>query len=348
MHTTNGMSRRRFLGGAVSAALGTAVLRMTHAQAQAPSSAVRPCAVAVERGDSRAGNILQALKRIEPQVREAVAQRKRVVIKPNMVAVDNALASTHSECLEGILEFLSPFVKEEILIAESPASGSAAEGYANLDYLRLEKAYRVRFADLDAEPFSIHHMVNERHRPVPVRISSVLADDEAYVISAAVMKTHDRAVVTLGLKNVAVGAILKDSGFRWGPNSQGKSDKPAVHGGKDNEGIHFNMLRLAETLSPDLTVLDGFVGMEHNGPTGGTPVDHRVAVASTDWLAADRIGADLMGFDYNKIGYLVFGEQARMGETDLSRIEILGPALDECRRTYLPHDSIERQYGWMS
>jgi uncharacterized protein (DUF362 family) len=79
----------------------------------------------------------------------------------------------------------------------------------------------------------------------------------------------------------------------------------------------------------------------------GTPVDHRVAVAGTDWLAADRVGAELMGFDWRKVGYLVFSAQAGMGQTDLDRIDILGPSIRDLARPYRPHDTVEQQYKWM-
>ncbi len=94
-------------------------------------------------------------------------------------------------------------------------------------------------------------------------------------------------------------------------------------------------------------MLDGFVGMEHNGPNAGTPIEHGVALASTDWLAADSVGARLMGFDFEKIGYLVFASRAGMGQPDPAHMEILGPRLAEATRQYQPHDTIEQQYGWM-
>ena len=37
-------------------------------------------------------------------------------------------------------------------------------------------------------------------------------------------------------------------------------------------------------------VLDGWEGMEGNGPGDGTMVPSRIAIASTDFVAADRVG----------------------------------------------------------
>ncbi|HOZ49744.1 MAG TPA: DUF362 domain-containing protein [Candidatus Hydrogenedentes bacterium] len=341
------LSRRTFLACAAGGLWAGLAAAESAATSTAPAVVEKTSRVALTQGASRADNILEILKRIEPQVRAGLAGKKTVVIKPNMVVTDNQLSATHVECLEGLLEFLSPMVDGEILVAETPANGPAAEGFANYDYGRLEKAYRVKLVDLDQQPWETGFIVDERHHPQPVRLSQVLLDPDAYIVSTAPFKTHDRAVVTLGLKNVAVGAILKDVGYRWGAGSQGKTDKHLVHGGQENQGIHFNLFSLAQRLAPDLNVLDGFQGSEHNGPIHGTPVDHQVAVASTDWLAADRVATDLMGFDHNKVGYLVFAARAGMGETDVERIDILGPPINQLRRSYQPHDSIEKQYQWM-
>jgi uncharacterized protein (DUF362 family) len=121
-----------------------------------------------------------------------------------------------------------------------------------------------------------------------------------------------------------------------------------VHGGdKDNQGIHYNMFRLARRVTPHLNVLDAFQAMEGDGPNDGTPVDHKIAVASTDWLAADSTAARLMEFDYNKIGYMVFADQAGMGVADPAKIEVLGPAVAELTRQYKPHRKILEEYKWM-
>jgi uncharacterized protein (DUF362 family) len=341
MDQKHGLTRRGFLNRTVQG-LAAGVLLGGVARGATPSTRV-----ALSHGESRAENVYEALKRIEKDVRKGLAGKRMVLIKPNMVMVNRQLTSTHVDCMEGILEFLRPLVKGEIRVAESSANGPAEEGYDNYGYTRLKDKYRVRFMNLDTEPFVTEHLVDERYHVRPVRFSRLIVDPDVFLISTAPFKTHDRAVVTLGLKNVAAGALLKDPGFRWGPESKGVTDKPLIHGGPENQGIHFNLFSLAKRAHPHLSVLDGFQGMEHNGLNDGTPVDHRVAVASTDWLAADRLTAELMGFDWRKIGYMVFCNQAGMGQTDLGQIEILGEDYRPHIRTYKPHDTIEQQYKWM-
>ena len=105
--------------------------------------------------------------------------------------------------------------------------------------------------------------------------------------------------ITLSLKNVVVGAAIKDQNGARGA----RNDKRLTHGG-GTHGINYNLFALSAKLHPDLAVIDGYEGMEGTGPVHGTPVDQKVCIASMDWLAADRVGAELMGVDFSKIGYL--------------------------------------------
>jgi uncharacterized protein (DUF362 family) len=70
-------------------------------------------------------------------------------------------------------------------------------------------------------------------------------------------------------------------------------------------------------------------------------------VASQDWLAADRVGVDLMGLDFSKIGYLNHCSSMGLGNDDLSRIEIIGENLKDYIKQYKLADNFENQLVWM-
>jgi uncharacterized protein (DUF362 family) len=344
--TQHNLSRRDFLKAAACGLASGFVVVSFPRVARPAAPPVNSIRAALTQGDSRADNIFKALKMIEGDIKKSLSRKKRVVIKPNFVAVDRQLCATHVDGVEATLEFLKPLVKEEIIIAESPGGAPASEGFENYGYHRLEKKYNVRLVDLDEQPYTILHAIDDKYYPQPFRCATLLLDPDVFVISSAVMKTHDRAVVTLSLKNIVVGAAIKDKGFRWGRRGTERNDKPIIHGGRADAGIHYNLFMLSEKLHPDLSIIDGFLGMEGNGPMGGDPVDHKVAIASTDWVAADRIAVELMGFDFAKVGYLWFAIQAGIGQGDLSKIEILGERVQDHIRKYRPHDRIEQQYKW--
>jgi uncharacterized protein (DUF362 family) len=175
-----------------------------------------------------------------------------------------------------------------------------------------------------------------------------MLNPDSYIVSVAKLKTHDRAIVTLSLKNIVFGSPIKDSGFAFGANRKegAKSDKSIVHG-SGYRGINYNLFAVGSRLHPNLSVIDGFEGMEGNGPNNGTPVDHRVCIVSTDWLAADRVAVELMGVDFTKIGYLNYCAQSGLGEADLSKIQIIGESLSKHIKPYKMHSSYEKQLVWM-
>jgi uncharacterized protein (DUF362 family) len=123
------------------------------------------------------------------------------------------------------------------------------------------------------------------------------------------------------------------------------SDKMKMH--QSHPVINLNLALLAPLVAPHLAVIDGFEGMEGNGPSEGDPVPLRLALASVDALAADVVAAALMGFRANEIGYLHYCTQLQMGAGKLSDIEIVGNAtLGQSARSFRPHDTYARQQRW--
>ncbi|NQT12716.1 MAG: DUF362 domain-containing protein, partial [Planctomycetes bacterium] len=344
MKTSGASCRREFLktsllGGLAAATVGRLTVPASAVESGGAESKSR---VALRAGDDRADNVFQGLTPFRDEIARAIGDRQ-VVIKPNNVSIEIQLAATHAECLEGILEFLKSIDKlDNVVIAESAANGPTLEGFANFGYPRLADKYGAKLVDLDQAATETVYVFDQKDlRPHAVRMSRLLLDPQSFIISAAIMKTHDQVLATLSLKNVVFGAPVKDPGFRWGRGRvPGKiTQKPIAHG-SGVYGINYNLFTLAQRLHPDLAVIDGFAGMEGNGPTGGSLVDHRVAVVSPDWLAADRVGVELMGIDFAKIGYLNYCAQAKMGQADLEKIEILGEPVARHVRSYRLHDNV--------
>ena len=349
---SGGTCRREFLRASLAGGLAAmAAGRFFRSAVAAGETPRRPSGrVSLTAGDDRADNVFGGLRAFRDEIAASIGDR-RVVIKPNNVSTNVQLSATHADCLEGVLEFLKLIDKlGDAAIAESAGMGPAMEGFANYGYDRLADKYGVKLVDLDRDETETVHVIDETDfRPRPVRMARTLLDRGTYVISAAVLKTHDRVLATLSLKNVVFGAPVKDPGFRWGKGRKPGTvtQKPIAHG-SGIYGINYNLFALARRLRPDLAVIDGFLGMEGNGPVGGTPVDHRVCVVSPDWLAADRVALELMGIDFAQVGYLNYCAEAGMGQGDLDKIEILGQPLARHVRSYQLHAGIQKQLIWMA
>ncbi len=351
MATTRTTANRRvFLKASLAGGLAAGAARLSSVASGAEENRVKaPSRVALTAGNDRAANTFQGLKAFQHDIARAIGNR-RVVIKPNNVAIDIQLSATHADCLEGILEFLKSIGKfDGTVIAESAANGATLDGFANYGYPRVAAKYGVKLLDLDQEPCEVLYVFDEKDfRPHAVRMSRLLLDRNSFLISAARLKTHDLVVATLSLKNIIFGAPIKDPGFGFGKQGRpgAKSNKPIAHGG-GIRGINYNLFALAQRLHPHLAVIDGYEGMEGYGPTRGTAVEHRVCVVGNDWLAADRVAVELMGIDFAKIGYLNYCAQAGLGEGDLKKIEIVGEPVARHVKTYKLAPNIDQQLIWM-
>ncbi|MEW6238695.1 MAG: DUF362 domain-containing protein [Candidatus Omnitrophota bacterium] len=349
-------SRRNFLktsivtGAAASAAFRYPAAAFASESEKKDESTACACKgkVSLTAGEDHPDIIFKGLKNFESQI-EKHSDGRRIVVKPNNVAIDNQLCATHADSIEGILEFFKSIGRTDVIVAESAASGPTFEGFDNYGYFKLKAKFpEVKYIDLDKEEYEMVYVVSdEDFHPRAVRMSKMLLDPASYVVSAAVMKTHDRVVATLSLKNIVFGAPIKDEGFRWGPGGKAgaKNDKPVAHGG-GFRGVNYNLFANAFRLAPDLAVIDGYRGMEGNGPVGGTPVEHRIAVVSPDWLAADRVGIELMGIDFANVGYLNYATNANLGEGHLDKIEVIGEMIADHAKKYKLHQAVERQMLW--
>lgn len=344
------INRRNFLRSSILGGVALTCINPLETFASMGKQEQGSSKVSVTTGDNRADMVFRALQPFSTQIATAIGGR-RVVLKPNNVLIDVPLTSTHVDTLEGVLEFLKSIGKiGNVIIAESAANGPTLDGFNNYGYYRLISRYPVKLVDLDQEPFDILHVFDEKDfRPHAIRMSHVLLDPDSYIVSVARMKTHDRVVATLSLKNIVFGAPVKDMGFTWtATRKQGsKSDKAIAHG-SGFRAVNYNLYALSRQLHPHLAIIDGFEGMEGNGPNSGTPVNHRICVAGMDWLAADRVAVELMGIDFAKVGYLNFCAQTGAGVADLNRIEIIGEPINNHKRSYRLNDNINSQLVWMN
>ena len=339
-------SRRLFLGGA-GALLAQGLVSRSKAQPLRGSEGPpRSAVVSLIKGDDRRKNAHDALQAVDDQIGPVLRQKKYVVIKPNNVSTVNQLAATHADAIQGILDYLEPRFKGPVMIAEASA-GETMQGFENFHYDRVAKersAQHVSLVDLHTEAkYVTMPLVDFDIHPQPVRLAARLFDPDAFVICSAILKTHNTVVATLSVKNMVLGAPL-----HYAPKETPRwNDKRRYHTGLRQ--THYNMFMTAQKMRPfwGATLIDGFEGMEGNGPGSGTPVASRVAIASTDYIAADRVGVETMGIDAKWLGYLNYCGQFGLGEFDLDKIEVRGEKIAAVQKKYRMHQDIERELLWM-
>jgi uncharacterized protein (DUF362 family) len=344
------VSRRSFFH-AVAGVGGLTVLRGQVAGPNTPPLTFlhEPAArstVAIVKGDVRRQMVHDALNAIDHQIRPVIQRKKYVIVKVNNVSTTNQLAATHADTIWGILDYLQPRYKMPVTIVESSA-GETMEGFQNFGYAKLARdsaARNVSLVDLNEEArYQTIPLIDYDLHLQPVRLAARLLDPDAYIICAGVLKTHNTVVATLSVKNMVLGAPLHQAPKetpRW-------NDKRKYHTGIRQ--THYNMLLTAQKLRPywGVALLDGYEGMEGNGPASGTPVPSRIAIASTDFIAADRVGVECMGINPAWPGYLNYCGQLGLGNYDIGKIDVIGEKIAAVQKKYQMHADIERELQWM-
>ena len=357
----NHCSRRNFLyltgaGALAGAASQGRLLGQQEIPPAVPATPVYPyearSPVALLKGDDRRKNVTQALLAVDREIGPAIKRKKYVVIKVNNVSTTNQLAATHVDALRGILDYLAPRIKGPVVIVESSA-GETLEGFENFKYAQVIPEYKglgISLVDLNRErKYETFSIVDRNIRPIPVRLAARMFDPDAYIISSAMLKTHNSVVATMSVKNMVIGSPLHSVAGEtpvW-------HDKHLFHaeGGRSGNyhAMNYNMAIAAKRLSTNwgAALIDGFEGMEGNGPSGGTPVPMHVAIASPDYIAADRVALETMGIPPHAVGYLQYAAQLGTGQFDLAKIDIRGERPESMRRVFKLHDQIRQELDWL-
>lgn len=309
----------------------------------AQAAAVPSSVASLVKGEDRRKNVAAALAAIDDQIRPALKSKKSVLIKVNLVSTNNQLATTHIDAVHGILDYLEPRFRGPVVVAESSA-GDTMDAFDSFHYPRLASERHTQLIDLNREGrFRLVPLLDSDLHATPARLAARVFDPDAFIICAAVPKTHDTVVATLSVKNMGMGAPLHSARGvtpSW-------NDKRIAHNGLRQ--THYNIFLGAQAMRPywGAAVIDGFEGMEGAGPNSGTPVPSRIAIASTDFIAADRIALETMGIDPSWVGYLRYCSDFGIGQYNIAKIDLRGEPVAAVRRQYRMHPNIQRELQWM-
>ena len=283
--------------------------------------------VGLVRGGSSYEAVRDALERVREDV--CVPPGLPVLIKPNLVWPNFELTATPVDAVRATMDFLAGLGVKKFVVGEATAGGNGdTQGaFERYGYLALKDSYDVELRDLNKDKTVTFEILDESLAPVTVRLARSYLT--SYLVSVARMKTHNAAVVTLSIKNTAIGSIIH-------------ADRHALS--HEPQPINLSLVRLYQAAPPSLAVIDGVVGMEGNGPVSGTPISSGIALAGTDAPAVDVVGSELMGFDPRAIGYLWYlGELKHQRRED---IVVLGEDPAACVTRYKGHDTLAKQFAW--
>ncbi len=107
--------------------------------------------------------------------------------------------------------------------------------------------------------------------------------------------------------------------------------------------LHRNLFRVGQIIMPNLGIIDGWWGMDKDGPVYGRCRRLGIAIASTDPLVADAVGTKVIGFSPEKIAYLWL--LAKTGNYKLYPKGLVGEKINSAFQKFLPHRHFRYQIG---
>lgn len=296
--------------------------------------------VAIVKGDKRQNNIHRAMELIRGDIVSKI-NGQRVIVKPNCLQPAVPLSCTHVDALRGILDFLSRLSPESVAIAESCADSEPFESFKRLGYTSLPEEYGISLKNLqDEDNWAEINLLSRDHQQAKAKLSRNILECKCR-ISAAIAKTHDTVTMTASWKNMMGALALQDKVKMHGCSSHAERVLTS-----EVEILPQNLIRLAKAVPPHICVIDGFIGMEGNGPVRGKEKYLGIAIASTDFVAADAVCAKAMGFQPMEISYLYYGHKIGLGTADLDNIEILGDSIRDVEVKFIPHSNYQTQRIW--
>ncbi len=237
----------------------------------------------------------------------------RILLKPNLLmgsAASKAVV-THPAFVEAVAETVvdcggRPF------IGESPAVGHLVRTLNKSGYGDF-----MQRLGIEAVPFrtagSFDYPEDRLYRRIDLAREAFEFDA---VINLAKLKTHGQMYMTLAVKNL-FGTVIGTDKASW-----------HLRAGRDFRSFATALAQIYEKVDPAVSLVDGVLGMEGDGPSNGAPRRIGLIGASTDAIALDATVCRLVGLNPERLLTSVVGESLGIGAASEDRIDVVGDSLE--------------------
>jgi uncharacterized protein (DUF362 family) len=216
----------------------------------------------------------------------------RVLLKPNLLTGSRPT----KDCVTRI-DVVAAVARQVLdlggkpFLGDSPAFGSA-EGVARANgYGPLLKELGIPVVEFQGKRYATD---NPGFNHLRLSKEAMEAD---VVINLPKVKSHLQLTITLGVKNL-FGCVPGKMKAWW-----------HMEAGQDPDRFGEMLVETARTIDADLTIIDGIVGHEGNGPSGGKPRQLGLLGASGNVFALDRALVAILQVDPTKVPTLVASQR---------------------------------------
>jgi len=234
-----------------------------------------------------------------------------VLLKPNFIAPRSHLksaAQTHPAVILGVARLLIDFGARPF-VADSPAWANTETCARALGLVEPLRKLGVPIRQLDTPKKC-------RLGPGLPRVGlSTVALDADVIINLPKLKAHQQLVATFAVKNL-FGCVSGKHKALW-------------HFRKGGTPREFSemLLGICRYLSPAVTIIDGIVAMEGQGPINGDRKPLGWLIGSTDLIACERVCCRLIGMEPETVPIIRTAGELGFGCSDHDAIETVGDPL---------------------
>jgi len=205
----------------------------------------------------------------------------RVLLKPNLLmsSTPQEGITTHPSIVEATAKILLE-KNAKIMIGDSPGSP-----YTNIENLWEKTGMKTIAKKLDIKLLNFEstgsHIKKFGSEEYPIAKPILECD---FIVNLPKIKTHNLTILTCAVKNMygAIPGARKTDYHRRYPKPSEFSER---------------IVEIYKLAKPDLTIVDGIIGMEGNGPSGGDTRKLGMILASEDAVALDVYISHILGMD---------------------------------------------------
>lgn len=245
-----------------------------------------------------------------------VKKGERILIKPNLLAgkPPQAAVTTHPAVVTAVIRLVKEAGAHPV-VGDSPGIGSAKKIAGKCGVAKACEDEGVELIDLK-ELVLVENRDGHTFKRLEVA-KEVLGVDG--IINIPKLKTHAQMFLTLGVKNL-FGCVPGKRKAQW-----------HLSAGVDSLFFADMLLDLYFFLKPRLTIMDGVVGMEGNGPGNGDPREIGLVIASGDCIALDTAVTGLLGANPKSLPILKAALKRGIREASIENIELAGERMADIR-----------------
>jgi len=231
---------------------------------------------------------------------------------------------------------MKQFGPRELVVSGGAGAAETEDVFRTTGLMEVVEPEGASFFDHNRPPFVSVALKYEPARDVKGPQQSVMVNPRVLEYETLValnqLKLHRTATVTLALKNIAMSYPAAD--YYGHPRSTKQ------HENWFYDDMHSFIAAMAKRFPAQLAIIVGHPAMIGTGPLGGHAVETGLVIASTDPLAADVVGAQLLGFNPQAVRHLWEAGRLGLGETETEKMDFPAMSLREAVEVFT-----ERAYG---